>query len=338
LRIQDTGQSEDAEKDPDQESVAEPAHVRPPSGDEREERDESGLPSDAFNPMKLYRGEGAKEGAGENYPKVDPVEKGVVHWPYLTVHVNEGYVDIEGVVGINDGFLEQVACTPGTRGYESLVIAFAQPSHIHAALLLLGLEPGKPGKWEAVAPAEAGGTFTYRVIPPEGAKVRVTVIYEKAKRKVDEGVGGDGEGGNGEAWMNEANETKRVEVPVSDWIIDYKTGKKFPDGVWIFGGSRIKKDFSGVERYVADLSGSIVGLVTFGDELLGWNEVWPDEEEFLEPEWICNTKVMPAWNARVTLRIRGVFAEGDDAAAREKADDLRKEGRAEAAESVDGGG
>lgn len=330
---------------------------RPPSGDEREERDESGLPDDAFNPMKLYRGEGTKaDGESEGYPKFDPLEKGVVRWPYLTVHVNEGYVDIEGVVGINDGFLEQVACTPGTRGYESLVIAFAQPSHIHAALLLLGLEPGKPGKWEAVAPAEEGGKLLYRVVGPEGAKVRVTVIYDKLKKRgteEDEGEGdpsearvgnesggGDGNGeDDGDGGMKAASEeeTERVEVPVFDWIIDYKTGKRFPAGVWIFGGSRIRKDFTGVERYVADLSGSIVGLVTFGDELLGWNEVWPDEEEVLEPEWICNTAVMPAWNSRVTLRIRGVFEKGDDAAAQGKTDDLRKKGGAEAAERGDGG-
>ena len=291
---------------------------RPPRGDEREPRDESGLPDDAFNPMKLYEGNGGGKGADEVGPTVKPGEEGVVHWPYLTVHVKERYIDIEGVIGINDGYLEQVACTPGTRGYESLVIAFARPSHIHAALLLLGLEPGKPGRWEAVAADADHAKGSYRVVPPKGDKVKVTVLYRKVAKKGAEMATGEDDAekkAEGEEDVKEKvagkeddakEEGAMVEVPVQDWIVDINTGKRFPDGAWVFGGSRMKKDFTDTERYVADLSGSIVGLVTFGDEVLGWNEVWPDEEAVLEPEWVCNTKEMPAWNAKVVLRLRAL--------------------------------
>jgi len=296
---------------PDDQGDTDHPEPLPPSGDEREPRDESGLPGDAFNPMKLYQG----DKAGEVGPTIKPGEEGVVHWPYLTVHVKEKYIDIEGVIGINDGYLEQVACTPGTRGYESLVIAFARPSHIHAALLLLGLEPGKPGHWEAVAADADHPKGSYRVVGPVGDKVKVTVLYRKTAKAIDgdsEKKVEEDEGVNKKvAKDNEGEEPQgeMVEVPVRDWIVDIRTGKRFPEGLWVFGGSRMKKDFTDTERYVADLSGSIVGLVTFGDEVLGWNEVWPDEEAVLEPEWVCNTKVMPAWNTKVVLRLRAVVGD-----------------------------
>jgi len=297
---------------------------RPPSANDLEPRDESGLPDDAFNPMKLYEGDAEEVG-----PTIIPGEDGIVHWPYLTVHVKEKYIDIEGVIGINDGYLEQVVCTPGTRGYESLIIAFAQPSHIHAALLLLGLEPGKPGRWEAITPDKDHPKTTYKVVQPKGDKVRVTVLYEKQLPTPDQAeyeppTPSDSAPSMTDNHQMENNLPKQtlkeksknnpesstvppatiVEVPIQDWIIDINTGKRFPNGSWIFGGSRMKKDFTDHDRYVADLSGSIVGLVTFGDETLGWNEVWPDEEEVRAPEWVCNTKVMPAWNTKVTLRLR----------------------------------
>ena len=47
-------------------------------------------------------------------------------------------------IACNSGWLEQVACMVGTREHESLVVVEAKPSEVHAALLLLGLEPGTP--------------------------------------------------------------------------------------------------------------------------------------------------------------------------------------------------
>jgi hypothetical protein len=55
--------------------------------------------------------------------------------------------------------------------------------------------------------------------------------------------------------------------------------------------------------YVADSSGSICGLVTFGDETLGWNEVWPDQIELMPAEWEADTDAMPAMGTRVVVRL-----------------------------------
>ena len=46
-------------------------------------------------------------------------------------------------------FLEVLACTPNTREHETFVVTTVKPSHVHAALLLIGLTPGAPGSWKA---------------------------------------------------------------------------------------------------------------------------------------------------------------------------------------------
>lgn len=202
------------------------------------------------------------------------------NWPYIVVDFDKQVIDIEGVIGINEGWLEQVACSPGTRDHEAVVIAFAKASHIHAALLLLELEPGSPGKWKPTVDDE--GVFSgYEVIAPVGPVVNVSVVYT-------------------------TDDQKQVEVQVSEWIRDHNTGKQLPDNPWIFGGSYIAEDFDGNEFYAADKTGSIIGLVTFGDELLGWSIVLPDQESLAAPEWEANTEVMPTYDTPVILRLRPV--------------------------------
>jgi len=64
-----------------------------------------------------------------------------------------------------------VACTKGTKEHESIVAIKAKPVHIHAALLLLGAEPGSPAtrqqlgdqaeRWIDVPPSGGpGGRFS----------------------------------------------------------------------------------------------------------------------------------------------------------------------------------
>lgn len=206
----------------------------------------------------------------------EPVTVGIVHWPHITVDLENRWIDIEGFVGINAGWLEQVVCTPRTRVHESVIAALARPSHIHAALLLLGLEPGKPGRWRIDDNDPAG--LSYIIDAPQGSAVRATVLFTDS---------------NGMS----------IEVPVNQWIRDHNTGMQLPDKPWIFGGSFMHRDYSGREVYAADSSGSIMGLVTFGDELLGWSDVLPDQASVLAPEWEADTEAMPPFDTPVTLRL-----------------------------------
>ena len=58
------------------------------------------------------------------------------------------------------------------------------------------------------------------------------------------------------------------------------------------------------EHYVADESGSIIGLVTFGDEVIGFSRVLADQDAVQEPEWEVNTAAIPPMGTSVTLVLK----------------------------------
>lgn len=215
-------------------------------------------------------------------PTDDHDESQLVQWPFVRVDLHERVVDVDAMVGITSGWLEQVVCTIESRVHESVIITEARPSHIHAGLLLLGLEPGTPGSWKR-SPVDAPrvpGSSSFVATPPTGPKILVTTIYNR-----------DG---------------KRVEEPVCRWIKDFHSGKLLPERPWTFGGSKIVRNDHGITGYAADFTGSIIGLVTFGDEVLGWAEVMPDREDVYAPEWLAHTEAMPKSGTRITLRLRPV--------------------------------
>ena len=84
-------------------------------------------------------------------------------------------VRVPAVVAIDVGWLEQVVCTQGTREHESLLMVDVPPSEVHAALMLIGLEPGRPGTW--VFEENESGTPRLRRIAPEGDLVEVRVAH-----------------------------------------------------------------------------------------------------------------------------------------------------------------
>jgi hypothetical protein len=68
------------------------------------------------------------------------------------------------------------------------------------------------------------------------------------------------------------------------------------------------------EHYVADRTGSVVGIVTFGDETMACTSVLSDQAELDAPEWQANSERMPEPGTRVELLIRRT---GDGAPAAE---------------------
>lgn len=195
----------------------------------------------------------------------------------ITVHRDTKSVEIRAWVCLDEGFLEQVACSPATREHESLVVIRAKPSEIHAALLLAEFEPGTPGRW-LFHPEQN----KVELIPPQGPELNVFIRYEDAQGTV-------------------------IEHPVRKWIRDHETGKAFPDQAWVFGGSafRPNPEFMGPgEHYVADMTGSIIGLVTFGDEVIGLKTVISDQAEVHEPQWEVNSDAIPAEGTQVTVILR----------------------------------
>lgn len=196
-------------------------------------------------------------------------------FPGITVFPDLSIVEIQGDSCLTEGWLEQIACSPNTREYEALVVVPTKPSLIHAALLMAGLEPGSPGRWSST---DQGLEF----VPPQGDGVDVLVRYEDRNGAV-------------------------IEEPIRTWIADHQGRQAFPPEPWVFGGSRFDENPEWMgpgEHYVADMTGSIIGLVTFGDEVVGFRRVFADEAAVQAPEWDVATDHVPPVGTPVTLILK----------------------------------
>ncbi len=193
---------------------------------------------------------------------------GVVHLGDLVVDRSERSVSVRGVVAIREGWLEQAVCTRGTRDHESLVVVDARPSAIHAALLLVAAVPGAPGRWSV----RSDGRLD--LAPPHGTVIDVRV-----------------------SWRDGAGAARSA--PISDWI---RASSPSAAPTFVFAGSAPLT--RGPIPYAADASGSVVGLVTFGDELIANSVVVPDQAEVTEPSMQACTEAMPTEGTPVTVIFR----------------------------------
>lgn len=180
-------------------------------------------------------------------------------------------------VSLESGWLEQVVCRRGTRDHEAVLVVDVAPSQVQAALLMIELVPGEPGRWifEEVPGSDRP---VVRRVEPRGDRVSVSVRW-----------------GEGEALR---------ERPVADWITDIDGGD-FPSSPWVFGGSffdRVAPEAP--EFFAADASGSLVGLVTFGDEVLGLERIRSDQVGVDAAEWMVRTGVVPPPGTPVQLVFR----------------------------------
>ena len=195
--------------------------------------------------------------------------------PSIRIQRAASRVEFAATSVIETGFLEEYVCTVGTREHESLFAFDGKASEIHAAMLLAGFVAGAPGQWREVASDD--GAFRVEGVAPRGDGVDVEVRLE------------DG----------------RV-VPIAYFVRASPVGEAPPAGGppsrFVFGGSRFRADRrTGVERYLADGSGSLIGLVTFGDETIGPSEIVPDQASAAAPLWEAFTERMPKPGTKVTV-------------------------------------
>lgn len=210
-------------------------------------------------------------------------------FPGVRIDFGRRFVEFDGEVPIDAHNpaqprveLEVLVCIPDSKEHESLVMTRARPSHVHAALLLLGLEPGEPGSW----------SFEGRRLiahPPRGPAIDVYFVRH------------DGEG------------PEREEL-ASDWVRLDSGGSlteaaKSRGGRWVFAGSRFGRLGRGEEArevYDADYSGLLVGLTTFGGECIAWREVYSHDSNVQAPIWTADPARTPRDGTRVTVRLRVV--------------------------------
>lgn len=228
----------------------------------------------------------------------DPAPELVEVFPFVRVAPDAGVVEIEGFVPIDahdpetpDVYLEVVVCAVGTREHEALVATRARASHIHAALLLAGAEAGAPGAFEW------GGREVVRR-PPQGDELGVELIVpgelqvpRDPRRWIRDGRGRTLEALEG-----------APEVGVNRWVF---AGSRFVarraqsmggDGSAPKGGARD-------ELYDADGTGQIVGLHTFGSEVVAWSRVEHPDSSVDEPAWLAERAVVPKFGTPVVVRL-----------------------------------
>lgn len=134
------------------------------------------------------------------------------------------FIEMPTKVNMQEGILEYVAVGTDGKLHESVLEVLAEPSHIHLALLLIGLEPRQYAKQDDM------------YLPPKLAREggRIDLMMQ---------------------WTDPASgEVKRA--PPSAWLYDRKTKGAPPPRAWFFEGSQFWRG-----RYSADMERSVVALI-----------------------------------------------------------------------------
>ena len=165
--------------------------------------------------------------------------------PHLQVNVPKHQVRVECEAVNPEEKLEFLVCSSGTKEYESVLRSRARPPHLHFALLMLGLEPGQPVKFD-----EAQNQW----IPPRGPPLKLSCEFVR-----------DG---------------KTVVVPASRLMRSVKEKAEMPDVNWVFVGAPTLED----GEYAADVTGYLITVVNFEHTVIDIPEVKSSKNESLEWE------------------------------------------------------
>ena len=254
-------------------------------------------PSQFFTPAAigtLLLSSSACQGQPATVPETQPAAtqpalgqsaiQSAARFPGMTIDREAGYVDLDATVVLRDGeWLELLACSPNTREHESILAVPARPSHIHLALILLGIEPGSPMRWQEVQNEETGD-WEWVTHPARGPRVAVSIVTGGAD---DETV-----------------------TPASAWIND-GDGNAMPDHHWIFTGSTLETfenpdgdDMEAEAVYSADAAGNVISLVNFGDDVLVKPSDLTNQGEGSNAAWNANTDAIPPVGTAVRIRLQ----------------------------------
>ena len=139
-------------------------------------------------------------------------------------------VVVGGSVVRADGPLEVFACLEKTKEHEAVVATRSSARLVHAALLAIGLEPGRPV------------SFHPDYVAARGPVVDVRVRWRDA-------------------------EGRDQEVRAQDWVRDTRTGKPLAVD-WVFAGSTFWRDPEGKTEYYQADGGDLICVANFPEAML----------------------------------------------------------------------
>lgn len=262
------------------------AEAPPPAGEPRAARGPQ-RPTAVTTPEPMPREAGDPARFAQD-PRTEPLRSpsAVPVLPYIRIDRAARAVELDATVPVNLAdpetpviWLEVVLCTPDTREYESLLVTRARAAHAHAALLMLGLEPGSPGqvRW-------SGERWT--LVEPRGPELQIVFRWKDAQGAL------------------------RQATP-EEWIIG-RRGARFPGpgaGArgWVFAGSDVRpmQGWDGRTRptYLADAAGTLIGLATFSSETIAWRGVFSPDSGVHPEEWIADRSTVPPVGTPVVVVI-----------------------------------
>ncbi|MCA9181520.1 MAG: hypothetical protein KDA51_08700 [Planctomycetales bacterium] len=139
-------------------------------------------------------------------------------------------VVVDGYIALRDGALEMLACLVGTKEHESIVATFCKAQTVHAALLAVGAEQGKPVQWEPFS-------------PPMGSEIQISALWF---------------GANGE----------KKQIDVRQWLRVIGTKDEILKPNWVFAGSILWEDpDTGDKLYQAE-GGDLICVSNFSTATL----------------------------------------------------------------------
>lgn len=216
--------------------------------------------------------------------------------PGITIDAEQRIVDVEAQISLTEGLLELVACTEGTKEHEAVVRINAVPIHVHTALLLIGARNGTPAMRKPINEEQT----RWMHVSPSGDPIKVSlVIINEEGEEVERPINDFVRRTEGDPYMPDFGyEAEKPE--------EGETKEAFPN-VFAFTGSHLIEDEEGNKQYLADQSGHVITISTFGDEMLGLPNVQSRENG--ELVWELDPTHLPPLDTKVTLRLRPVVAK-----------------------------
>ena len=159
----------------------------------------------------------------------------------IVVDAKAGTVTVPAVVNPPQDPVEYLLIHRRGKKHEAVFWTPSKPSVLNAALLMIGLQPGKNATYKEKEPAPTleevqNGADPLVVTPPEGRPFWMTVRWRDAE--------GD-----------------RVEHCVEDMVLDLTTKKPLGACQWIYLGGRMAQLYKGdPEVFIADLEGNLVSI------------------------------------------------------------------------------
>ncbi|MFO0941647.1 MAG: YdjY domain-containing protein [Pirellulales bacterium] len=140
-------------------------------------------------------------------------------------------VIVDGYIALQEGQLELLACPASTKEHEAVVGLFAKAVTIHAGLLAVGAETGKPAKWDP------------EYAPPTGSEIQIQAY-----------------------WKDEEDKPKTIDA--RKWVRDLSGKDKHLEPNWVFAGSGFWEDPDTKQKVYNAESGDLICVSNFSTAAL----------------------------------------------------------------------